>query len=400
MVVVLDKNILRMERRITPNKINTTSRKSIIVGSVGHLGTKLRIVAIRNSMVVEILEEISTNQTMWNLQKEFAGVIEYFLTTNVVDWWFDTRATKHIYNSRRLFVSYQKVNEPEPMFMGNKTASKIEEKGNFWEASKGNTHDLGSIEEETGRRHNFTRLRWSLEFTMRGDGVAVPSNAIIGTNMDVINQTIKMLHSSFDIKVIGEADVSLGVRIQKNSNEYIFTQSHYIEKTLKKFGHYNDRPVVTPFDPKSTSGYVFTLGGAIVSWKSFKQTMNTRSTMEAEFVALDKAAEEVEWLRSFLEGKPEAHEENNIFEESEEEKVQETEFGVPSGEKVNNQEVPFGHILLLQKKQNKHGEQGGSILNFMEEVVKVGQTMGYNMEGCIKDINDIIESQGEFGVIR
>ncbi|GJW26765.1 RNA-directed DNA polymerase, eukaryota [Tanacetum coccineum] len=40
---------------------------------------------------------------------------------------------------------------------------------------------------------------------------------------------------------------------------------------------------------------------------------------------------------------------------------------------------------------------GGSILNFMEEVVKVGQTMGYNMEGCIKDINDIIESQGEFG---
>ncbi|GJU28893.1 RNA-directed DNA polymerase, eukaryota [Tanacetum coccineum] len=41
--------------------------------------------------------------------------------------------------------------------------------------------------------------------------------------------------------------------------------------------------------------------------------------------------------------------------------------------------------------------ESGSILNFMEEVVKVGQTMGYNMEGCIKDINDIIESQGEFG---
>ncbi|GJT76306.1 ATP phosphoribosyltransferase 1, chloroplastic [Tanacetum coccineum] len=55
---------------------------------------------------------------------------------------------------------------------------------------------------------------------------------------------------------------------------------------------------------KSTSGYVFTLGGAAVSWKSSKQTVNTRSTMEAEFVALDKAAEEVEWLRSFLEGIP------------------------------------------------------------------------------------------------
>ncbi|GJR41378.1 retrovirus-related pol polyprotein from transposon TNT 1-94 [Tanacetum coccineum] len=73
---------------------------------------------------------------------------------------------------------------------------------------------------------------------------------IMGTNMDVINQTKKMLHSSFDMKDMGEADVILGIRIQKNSNGYILTQSHYIEKTLKKFGHYDDRPVVTPFDPK------------------------------------------------------------------------------------------------------------------------------------------------------
>ncbi|GKB42761.1 DNA polymerase zeta catalytic subunit-like protein [Tanacetum coccineum] len=55
---------------------------------------------------------------------------------------------------------------------------------------------------------------------------------------------------------------------------------------------------------KSTSGYVFTLGVAVVSWKSSKQSMNTRSTMEPEFIALDKAAEEAEWLRSILEGIP------------------------------------------------------------------------------------------------
>jgi hypothetical protein len=55
---------------------------------------------------------------------------------------------------------------------------------------------------------------------------------------------------------------------------------------------------------KSTSGYVFTLGEAAVSWKSYKQTVNTRSTMEAKFVALDKAVEEAQWLKSFLEGIP------------------------------------------------------------------------------------------------
>ena len=34
---------------------------------------------------------------------------------------------------------------------------------------------------------------------------------------------------------------------------------------------------------KSTSGYVFTLGGAVVSWKSSKQTCIARSTMESKF---------------------------------------------------------------------------------------------------------------------
>ncbi|GJS13378.1 RNA-directed DNA polymerase, eukaryota, reverse transcriptase zinc-binding domain protein [Tanacetum coccineum] len=37
---------------------------------------------------------------------------------------------------------------------------------------------------------------------------------------------------------------------------------------------------------------------------------------------------------------------------------------------------------------------GGSILQLLEELIKVGQTMGYNMEGCIINIGDIINSQG------
>ncbi|GKC62400.1 RNA-directed DNA polymerase, eukaryota, partial [Tanacetum coccineum] len=50
-----------------------------------------------------------------------------------------------------------------------------------------------------------------------------------------------------------------------------------------------------------------------------------------------------------------------------------------------------------QSKYSVLPRTGGSILNLMEEVMKVGQTMGYNMDGCIKDITEIIESQGEFG---
>ena len=42
----------------------------------------------------------------------------------------------------------------------------------------------------------------------------------------------------------------------------------------------------------------------MVSWKSSKQKCIARSTMESEFIALDKAGEEAEWLRHFLEDIP------------------------------------------------------------------------------------------------
>jgi hypothetical protein len=50
----------------------------------------------------------------------------------------------------------------------------------------------------------------------------------------------------------------------------------------------------------ATSGYVFSVGGGAVSWKSCKQTILIRSTMEAELTALDTATVEAEWLREFL----------------------------------------------------------------------------------------------------
>ncbi|RVX03537.1 hypothetical protein CK203_027889 [Vitis vinifera] len=51
---------------------------------------------------------------------------------------------------------------------------------------------------------------------------------------------------------------------------------------------------------KSTSGYAFILGGSAVSWKSTKKTYITRSTMEFEFIALENASSELEWLRNLL----------------------------------------------------------------------------------------------------
>jgi hypothetical protein len=45
---------------------------------------------------------------------------------------------------------------------------------------------------------------------------------------------------------------------------------------------------------------VFSLGGGIVVWKSCKQTILTRLTMEAELTTLDTTSVEAEWLRELL----------------------------------------------------------------------------------------------------
>ncbi|XP_073281876.1 uncharacterized protein [Primulina huaijiensis] len=163
---------------------------------------------------------------------------------------------------------------------------------------------------------------------------------IMGNNQELIKGTKKMLTKYFDMKDMGIADVILGIKIFRTPEAIVLSQSHYVETMMKKFNAYDSTPVKTPIDvnvhlaknrgepvsqleysriigslmyittisdtndSKSTSGYVFSIGGGAVSWRSSKQTCIARSTMESEFIALDKAAEEAEWLRNFLEDIP------------------------------------------------------------------------------------------------
>ena len=51
---------------------------------------------------------------------------------------------------------------------------------------------------------------------------------------------------------------------------------------------------------KSTSGYVFQVAGATISWKTKRQSVVALSSTEAEYVSLCSAAQETIWLRSLL----------------------------------------------------------------------------------------------------
>ncbi|GJX89733.1 RNA-directed DNA polymerase, eukaryota [Tanacetum coccineum] len=60
--------------------------------------------------------------------------------------------------------------------------------------------------------------------------------------------------------------------------------------------------------------------------------------------------------------------------------------------------VPKGKLSSNNSVCSKRVHTDGLILQLMDELVKVGQTMGYNMEGCMRNIEVIIGLQGECNV--
>ncbi|GJX90251.1 hypothetical protein Tco_0343577 [Tanacetum coccineum] len=91
---------------------------------------------------------------------------------------------------------------------------------------------------------------------------------------------------------------------------------------------------------------------------------------------------------------------NNNCDYSQECNVEEENNGskgncVNTGSKTDVAEsVCSGHFKKLEAPRS-----GGSILNLMEELVKVGQPMGYNMDGYVNNMTEIIESQGAAEVL-
>ena len=71
---------------------------------------------------------------------------------------------------------------------------------------------------------------------------------IMGSNNEIIKTTKEMFNNKFDMKDLGVVDVILGIKISKTSYGLILSQSHYIEKILKKFKQNDSSPMRTPVD--------------------------------------------------------------------------------------------------------------------------------------------------------
>ncbi|KAL4561507.1 hypothetical protein LXL04_033674 [Taraxacum kok-saghyz] len=90
-------------------------------------------------------------------------------------------------------------------------------------------------------------------FDATGAGVIiclyVDDMLIFSTDQNQVDKTNQLLSSKFSMKDLGEADVILGIRIKRVNKCLVMTQSHYIEKILKRFNLTDCSPVSTPMDP-------------------------------------------------------------------------------------------------------------------------------------------------------
>ncbi|GKC58695.1 zinc finger, CCHC-type containing protein [Tanacetum coccineum] len=151
------------------------------------------------------------------------------------------------------------------------------------------------------------------KFDETGKGVIiclyVDDMLIFGTDQVQVDLTKEFLSSRFSMKDMGEADVILGIRIKHESNGIAISQSHYIEKVLKKFNYFDCTPVSTPMD---TSEKLMPNNGQVVSQLEYSRVIGclmyamtcTRPDIAFAVGKLNTsnpaAGKKAEWLKNLL----------------------------------------------------------------------------------------------------
>ncbi|KAI3728850.1 hypothetical protein L6452_17494 [Arctium lappa] len=204
------------------------------------------------------------------------GLTTLVSEVNVIDenpreWWIDTGSIRHVCHDKSNFISYKDVNDGQKFFMGNSATTDVKGVGDV------------ILKMTSGKELKLKDVLYELELR---------KNLVSG-----------WLLNKFGFKLVFESDKFV---LSKNGM-YVgkgYALNGMLKLNVMVVNEMNKASTSSAYMLESTSGYVFTLGGVAISWKSSKQTVIVRSTMKSEFTALDKCGEEAEWLRQFMEDIP------------------------------------------------------------------------------------------------
>ncbi|PHU17324.1 putative histone acetyltransferase HAC-like 1 [Capsicum chinense] len=175
-----------------------------------------------------------------------AMVTEAYVAKDQVEWWIDTGATRHISDHESYAEAMSSHDAP------------------FWrEVIDDEMHSILSnntwILSDPPPGSRMTSIRILIALTAIHGLVIHQMDVKTGFQNGDLDKEVHMKQPEgfvnpgqeckFEMKDIGEADVILGIKIIRSASGLTLTQSSYIEKVLKRFGHFDDKPAPTPFDP-------------------------------------------------------------------------------------------------------------------------------------------------------
>ncbi|GJZ35330.1 zinc finger, CCHC-type containing protein [Tanacetum coccineum] len=206
-------------------------------------------------------------------------VIQGFIQKEGIDY-FDTYATVAHITTIRLLLALAAIQnlvihqmDVKTAFLNGDLDEEVYMKQPEGFVIPGNKHkvcklvkSLYGLKQEPKQWHQkFDEVVWSSGFHLNqsdkcvyskfddsGKGVIiclyVDDMLIFGTDQNQVDKTKKFLSSRFSMKDMGEADVILGIKIKRKNKGIVITQSHYIEKILKKFNREDCSSMCTPMD--------------------------------------------------------------------------------------------------------------------------------------------------------
>ncbi|CAN6697739.1 unnamed protein product [Malus baccata var. baccata] len=119
--------------------------------------------------------------------------------------------------------------------------------------------------------------------------IYVDDMIITGDDLDEIIKLEKKLSAKFEMKSLGDLKYFFSVKVARSSRGHLrvegFTDADWASDVI---------------DRRSTSRYFTFVGGNLVTWRSKKQNVVSRSSTETEFRGMAHGICEVLWLRKLL----------------------------------------------------------------------------------------------------